>query len=97
LYEVCDLAGAEWLWRRPKKGEGQMLCSCATDWEDIISVSMWDPGPFRLRGGTYVSEHSILITWPSQFKLGNSLAALTCSEIWREGGDTSHEMLNVGW
>jgi hypothetical protein len=36
-----------------------------------------------------------LITWPSQVKLGNSLAALACPEIWREGGVTSHEMLNV--
>jgi len=37
-----------------------------------------------------------LITRPSQVKLDNSLAALACPEIWREGGDTSHEMLNVG-
>jgi hypothetical protein len=36
-----------------------------------------------------------LITRPSQVKLDNSLAALACPEIWREGGDTSHEMLNV--
>ena len=25
------LAGAEWLWRRPKKSEGQMLYDCMTD------------------------------------------------------------------
>jgi hypothetical protein len=36
-----------------------MLCGCATDWEDIISVSMQDLEPLRIHGGTYVSEHSI--------------------------------------
>jgi hypothetical protein len=36
-------AGAQGLWRRPRKGEGQTLYGCATDWEDIISVSVWDP------------------------------------------------------
>lgn len=59
LLAVCEeraLAGAQGLWRRPKKGEGQILCGCATDWEDIISVSM---RVIRIRGGTYVSEHSI--------------------------------------
>ena len=56
LYAVCDeraLAGAQGLWRRPREGEGQMLCGCATDWEDVISVSMRDPDLFQIRGGTY--------------------------------------------
>jgi hypothetical protein len=79
LYAVCKervFASAEGLWRRPKRGEGQMLCGCATDWEDIISVSMRDPDPFRIRGGTV-----FLIIWPSRFKLGS----VDMSEIRREG------------
>jgi hypothetical protein len=58
--------------------------------EDIISVSMQDLESLRIRGGTYVSEHSIpyhlalalAITW-QRLRVRNL------------AGDTSHEMFNV--